>query len=283
MMSGNKRKKRRKQSPWPLLAAVAVLGLCLWLLLTNAVFVVRQVQVVGSGEVPETDVLRLSSIRLGKPMNSVRESDVRLAVESDGRLAFVGLERQYPNRLLLTVRPRTRDALMLQGGRTLVLDSEAYVVQVAEQMPDARIPYVSGIKASFYNLGRQLDTADGRCPAMTSIIEALKAHSATPYASEINVENTEDLRIITRTGMTVLLGNAENMGDKIAWMAGALADLESRGEINGSLDVSSGTKADFKPEVTPEPDPMLYGYDQDAQPTAEPLPDGQTPSPAPAS
>ena len=116
---------------------------------------------------------------------------------------------------------------------------------------------------------------------MKATVEALKAHGAMAYASEINVEDVDDLRIITRTGITVLLGSADNMGDKIAWMAGALADLEARGEVHGSLDVSSGTKADFKPEATPES--LLYGYGQPAQSTAEPLPDGQTPTPAPAS
>ncbi len=244
------RRERKRNPVVPWIATVAVLGIALWLLLANVVFVVRDVQIVGAGEVPETDVRHLSGIRLGSRLNAVDVERVRLDVESDGRLAFVDLEKRYPSRVVLTVRPRTLDAIILLGGKILVLDSDAYVVRVTDRLPDGQIPYVTGLKAMYYALGRQLDTADGRCGAMKAVVEALKARNATAYVSELNVANTEDIRIITRTGMKVLLGDSTDMENKIAWMAGALADLEARGETNGQLDVSSGTKADFRPAGT---------------------------------
>lgn len=265
----NKMRRKKNQSPWPLLIAIAVLGIAIWLLLARVVFVVRDVRVDGAGEIPTGDVLRLSEIRLGGSMRRVDPEQVRLAVESDGRLAFVDLEKRYPSQILLTVRPRSHDAVMLQGGKVLVLDSAGYVAQVLDQLPE-NLPYISGLRASYYLLGRQLDTADGRCGAMEAVLEALKARGATQYASEISVEDIEDLRIITRTGVTVLLGNVENMPDKIAWMAAALSDLEARGERGGKLDVYSGRKADYIPEATAEPDPKRYGYDATATATPEP-------------
>ncbi|MBR3272436.1 MAG: cell division protein FtsQ/DivIB [Clostridia bacterium] len=271
------RKKRKRQSILPWLVAIAVLGVALWLLLARVVFVVRGVQVDGAGEIPAGDVMRLSGIRLGAPMRRVDPEQVRLDVESDGRMAFVDLEKRYPNQILLSVRPRSHDAVVQQGGNTLILDAQGYVVEVVDRLPEAQMPYVSGLRASYYRLGRQLDTADGRVAAMAAVLEALKARGAMPYASEVNVEDIEDLRIITRTGVTVLLGNAGNMPDKIAWMAGALADLEARGERGGRLDVVSGTKADYIPETTPEPNGKLYGFDA-TTPTATPIPE-DTPAP----
>ena len=266
------RKKRRRQPIVPWLIAVAALGAALWLLLANVVFVVRGVQVDGAGEIPADDVLRLSGIRLGGPMRRVDPEQVRLDVESDGRLAFVDLEKRYPNQILLSVRPRSRDAVFQQGGRTLILDAQGYVVEVVDRLPEAQMPYISGLRASYYQLGRQLNTADGRVLAMGAVLEALKARGAMSYASEVNVEDIEDLRIITRTGVTVLLGNSENMSDKIAWMAGVLSDLEARGERGGWLDVVSGTKADYIPEATPEPNGKLYGFEA-TTPTATPDPE----------
>ena len=256
------KKKRRRRSVAPWLVAIAVLAVALWILLANVVFVVRDVTVVGAGEIPEADVRRLSGIHLGTRINAVDEQRVRLDVESDGRLAFVSLEARLPSRVVLTVRPRTLDAIILQAGKILVLDSDGYVVQVAERLPDGNVPYVTGIKAAYYTLGRQLDTADGRIGAMKAVVEALKAQRATAYVSELSVANTEDLRIITRTGMTVLLGNSDDMDAKIAWMAAALSDLEARGETQGQLDVSSATKADYTPPARDE--------SEEAQATPEP-------------
>ena len=265
------RKKKKRQPIIPWLIAVAALGVALWLLLANVVFVVRDVRVDGAGEIPEEDVVRLSGIRFGAPMRRVDPEKVRLDVESDGRLAFLDLEKRYPNQILLSVRPRSRDAVVQQGGNTLILDAQGYVVEVVDRLPEAQMPYVSGLRASYYRLGRRLDAADGRVDAMGTVLETLKARGAMAYASEVNVDDIEDLRIITRTGVTVLLGNAGNMPDKIAWMVGALADLEARGERGGRLDVVSGAKADYIPEATPEPNGKLYGFDATA-PAATPDP-----------
>ena len=257
---------RRKRKRYPIvstLAAVAVLAVAVWLLLANVVFVVRNVRVEGAGEVPETDVLHLASIRFGARMSAVDEEEIQNNVQSDGRLAFVSLEKRYPSLLVLTVRPRTCDAVILQGGKILILDSEGYVVRVTDQLPDGHVPYVTGLKATYYSLGKQLDTTDGRCLAMGAVLAALKAQGAMPYVSELDVSNTDDIRAITRTGMTVLLGNQENMSNKIIWMAGALADLEARGETGGKLDVSSGTKADYLAPVTAEA-PLDASHDGDA-------------------
>ena len=153
------KKKRRRRSVAPWLVAIAVLAVALWILLANVVFVVRDVTVVGAGEIPEADVRRLSGIHLGTRINAVDEQRVRLDVESDGRLAFVSLEARLPSRVVLTVRPRTLDAIILQAGKILVLDSDGYVVQVAERLPNGNVPYVTGIKAAYYTLGRQLDVS----------------------------------------------------------------------------------------------------------------------------
>ena len=273
-------RRRKKKSPvLPLIAVAVVLAGALWLLLANAVFVVRDIQVVGAGDIPEADVRHLSGIRLGARMGSLNAEQIHLDVESDGRVAFVSLEKRLPNRVVLTVRPRTLDALVLLAGagRVLVLDSDAYVARVTDRLPDSAIPYVTGLRTQSYMLGRQLDTADGRCASMKAVVEALKANGATAYASELNVTDSADLRIITRKGTTVLLGDAEDMERKIAWMGGALADLEARGENGGTLDVSSGTKADYRPPETSESDaaaqPQATEAPVEIQPQATPEPE----------
>ena len=80
---------------------------------------------------------------------------------------------------------------------------------------------------------------------MTAVLDALYDNGATQYVSELNVSDANSLYIYTRTGMRVDLGNSENMNNKIIWMAGTLKDLEARGETSGTLDVSSGNKADY--------------------------------------
>lgn len=229
----------------PALALACVLALAVWLILVTQVFIVREVRVEGAGDDAQ-QVARMSGIQLGSRMGAADASQVRINVESNGRYAFVEMDERYPNSVILTVRPRTRDAIVSQGGKVLVLDSDAYVISVEDGLPAQSLPYVTGLRPSNYIVGRQLDTADGRCGAMKAVLEAVRQHNAWNYVSEISVADLSRLTITSRTGILVTLGDASNMNNKILWMVGTLADLESRGEVTGTLDVSSGTKADYK-------------------------------------
>ena len=83
---------------------------------------------------------------------------------------------------------------------------------------------------------------------MCNILKTLKALNAQDMVSEMNVSNSQELYLYTRTGIQVVLGDGEEMDKKLQWMKSAVADLESRGETRGRLDVSSGNKADFMPQ-----------------------------------
>ena len=254
---GNARRPapKRRRHVGRLLLAVPVIALLIWFLLTHYVFLIRNVQVVGAGDMPEADVVRLSGIPLGGRLNAVDQSALRAKLESTGRLAFVSAERKYPDTIVLTVRQRSRDAITLQAGKLLVLDSDGYVVSVGDVAPEDGVPYVMGLKSSTYRLGKQIDAPESRLNAMKAVLEALKAHNALGYVSEINLEHLSDIELIARKGIVVSLGDADNMNNKIIWMVGALQDLESRGETLGRLDVSSGSKADFLSGATPTPAP----------------------------
>lgn len=281
--SAPRRSPRRRRRPvrkhgrlhnllWVPLLALAMIAL--WITLTNYVFLVRNVEVVGADNYTQDAVVRSSGIRLGSRLKSLDTEVIQSSVDATGVLAYVGIQKRYPVTVRLIVRERSQDAVILQAGKLLVLDSDGYVVSVNDSLPELSLPYVTGLKPSTYRLGKQLDATPSRLTALKNVVEALKNKGAMGYVSELDLEYPANIQIITRTGMTVLLGNSENMENKIAWMAGTLRDLESRGETLGRLDVSSGTKADYLPMVVVTTTPVPT---QDVSwmltPTPEPTPE----------
>lgn len=247
------RQRRRRLSPGLLLVPLALL--ILWVILSNHVFVVRNVEVVGAESMDTDAVIRASGIRLGSRLNALDDMVIKSSVDATGRLAFVEAQRRYPFTVRLIVRERSHDAVILQAGKLLVLDSDGYVVSASDTMPEQSLPLVTGLRATTYRLGKQLDASPSRLNAMKAVLEALRDKNAVAYVSELNVDYPSDIQIITRTGMVVLLGDHKDMEKKIVWMTGTLQDLERRGEILGRLDVSSGTKADYLPMVVATPAP----------------------------
>ena len=116
--------RRRGFRAW-MLAVPAVL-LLMWVMLTNYVFVVRNVEVVGAESMGADAVIRASGIRLGSKLKALDTVAIKSSVDATGRLAFVEAQRRYPFTVRLIVRERSHDAVTLQAGKLLTLDQDGY-------------------------------------------------------------------------------------------------------------------------------------------------------------
>ena len=236
---------RKRRKILALAALLAALALAVYLLLDNAVFIARDVRVEGNQTIDDQSIMRAARLPLGGKMRDVDEETVRPALESGGLVELVSLEKNYPSEIVLNVRERVCEAVVAHAGVVLTLERDGTVIERLSTLPDTDAVYVTGLGVTSYRLGEVVSAPSARLSAMTAVLDALYDNGATQYVSELNVSDANSLYIYTRTGMRVDLGNSENMNNKIIWMAGTLKDLESRGETSGTLDVSSGNKADY--------------------------------------
>lgn len=241
-----KNRKQQRHKKWPLVLLLLVVLLVTAFILLRFIFVVRSVEISGSVEMSSEEVVRRAHIGFGESIFTIDEDEIRRAVNSAGSLRYEGLEPVYPDTLILQVSQRRPAAMAFHSGKLLILDSDACAMQSLDSAPDADMVFASDFDIMHYTIGETVSADDGQIADYRAIMQAIEYHGAAGYVSEIQVENTNDLRLITRRGIEVKLGNRENMKDKIAWMKSAVADLENRGERGGLLDVSSGTKADYR-------------------------------------
>lgn len=239
------RRRKSRLSLWiaAALIVLTIVGVLVW----KNVFVVRSVLIQGAVSVADDEIIRASKIGMGGSIRNVNEETLRQNLQSTGKLALEAVDVEYPSTVIFTVRERTRDAMVLHGGRILVLDSDGYVVEVCDSIPENSGVYVTGLEATSYRLGNRINAPEEQLEAMKTVLEALASQGATKYVSELNLSSTLKLWITSRTGIRVELGDVTEMEAKALWLRSAVADLESRGETKGTLDVSGGNKADYKP------------------------------------
>lgn len=242
----HRRKGSRRRKNWIIpVVLLALVVICV--LLMRFVFVVRSVEIAGNaGGMSDEGVMRAARIGFGSSILKVNANEIEDYINATGTLKFEGMEIRYPDTVCIQVSARSREAMMLQMGKIRILDADACVVESLDEVPDMDLIYVSGIRTLQSEQGKQIRADDGQVEAYCAVIGALNHHGADIYVSELQLGSIQDIRIITRTGITVQLGSADKMQDKIAWMKSAVADLEQRGEGGGTLDVSSGTKADYR-------------------------------------
>lgn len=228
------------------LAAVAVLSI-IFGVVQHKVFVVRNVVIEGGDEISREDVIRASKIEFGGRMKRVDADAIRKNLESTGLYVLEGMGTKYPNTVILSVRQRTKDGVILNGGHYLTMDSDGYVIEAASSMPEEGGIYIYGLNVLGYRIGGRVMAEENALDAMKSVLDAARAQNARQYISDLNVADVRNLTLTTRTGIRVELGDQSNMNDKMLWLCSAVSDLEGRGNVRGTLDVSSGTKADYMP------------------------------------
>ena len=225
-----------------LIVAVLIMA---WFFVDRNVLVVRNFEVYGAFDGGNTDVIRHSGIKPGYRMRKLNVSSAEAGVESTGEYDCVGIEVKYPSTVIINVSVRQPAAVIEAGGFMVTLDDSAYVMAVDRTMPAENFVYVTGVDAHEWELGRQIEADEEKVEALSSVVKAIVINGAQAYVSEVNVSDENAIYAYSRTGVYVLFGDAQNMESKVMWMKYALADLESRGETSGHLDVSSGDKADF--------------------------------------
>lgn len=229
-----------------LIAVMAILGLIagiVWLKL----FVVRNVVIEGNVQASQEEIVRAAHLDFGGHIMRVNEDQIRSNLESGGKYALDGVRVKYPNTVILSVRERTKDAVVINGGQYLVLDSDGYVVQALSSMPENSGIYVYGLNATSYRVGHRIVAPEDRLANMKIVLDAARKQYAAEYISDVDIASSEAVKITTRTGIVVQVGDIKNMDKKMIWLRSAVSDLEARGETRGTLDISSGDKADFRP------------------------------------
>ena len=235
---------RRRKRKWIAILVILLLALlAAWLL--RSVFVVRSVEVTGNARTSDEEIVRAARVRFGASMLLVDGEEIRRQVNATGTICLDRVEKRYPDTLVLEVHERTRAAMLLHMGKIRILDEMGCLMESAEDVPDTDLVYVSGMRVSSLEVGEQMRAAEGQTQAYCAVMGALLSQGANIYVSELDLSDVKNLQIITRTGIRVELGGVEDMENKIAWMKSAVADLERRGEGGGTLDVRSGSKADY--------------------------------------
>lgn len=235
-----KRRKKKQRGGWVLI----VLLLLILFVLYRFVFVIRNVEVVGTTHLSVTDIVRAAELDYGNSIFLCNENNVRKGIDSLGEVSLVSLTRRYPSTIVIEVRDRTPVVVAVFQNKVVILDESAYVIGVGNDIPVGCF-YVDGLHITSVRPGTRLSADAAQLDAMKTVVSAIRSANASAYVTEVKLDDLQNIEIKTGNNITVQFGSSEEADRKAAWMRAAIADLVQRGQRGGTLDVSSGTKADF--------------------------------------
>ena len=150
----------------------------------------------------------------------------------------------YPSTVKLTIRERKACAAVNCAGVILVVDEEGYILERLSSAPDSDVIIVSGLDVSVNAQGKMIESAKPwQMQGMQAVLGVLTERDMLSLMSELNVADRYNIYLVSRTGVQIILGDRENLSDKMVWAKTVLEKLTQEGVMRGVLDVSTGKNA----------------------------------------
>jgi len=245
-----RRKQPRNPGAVALVTLLALVAVAL-ILLNNQVFVVRQVTVEGNRYVSAQEVAASAGIQIGDGMFSLDTAQIRDGINQNRYLHYVGMRRDFPSRVVLTVTEHSPRAAMMWLGMLILLSEDGVVLEQTAQVDmDLNVPMITGMQVASVRVGRPivLSTA-GQFDALSAVLTALDAQGALLEISELNVAHLDNLYLVTHDGLQVTLGSEELLCEKVTLMLSVLPRLRELSDVRGGmLDVTTAKTADYHPK-----------------------------------
>lgn len=242
-----RRRGRSGAAGWVLLLLTAV---AVGLALTSKVFVVKTINVVGTGSVPAGEVVAASGIKVGDSIFRVNNETVAHQFELVGRVGFEGVVTSLPSTVTLQVRERIPRVIVNYAGLPTILDEFGYALEQGRELNRQNLPLVTGLRAISCQVGRKIQSETvNQVDAMNAVVTALYATQVYPIIAELNVSDLDNMYLMLRSGLMVKIGDSTNMQNKLAWMVSVINQPEVAGA--GGLNVSTGNSAVVEPGSAP--------------------------------
>ncbi len=239
-----------------LIAGVAAVGL---LLSGYFVFLLEHIEVDGNEQYSDQSIIELSGLKAGRHMLLCDLNEAKVSIGTNAYLKVVSVKRELPRTIRITVQERQEIAAIVSQGYDVIIDKEGYVLSIGAGSDLSGLLRITGMSQLGFEVNAPIGTrSDFQTQTLLTMIEQLMAFELFDDVSELDLSNPLRVCLYTDEGITVVIGQAENLSDKLAWMRDALPSLRTGGITEGTLDVSAKGGAIFSPDKiikTPQENP----------------------------
>jgi cell division septal protein FtsQ len=209
------------------------------------VFRIREVTVQGCLSLDSGYIVDQAGLEYGQSIFLLDKQAVMDALTKDPRVRPVGVEVQYPDRVVITIEERQPAAYIEKSGALIVIDDTGWVLGVLSEPTGMERPLVVGLQADAFEVGQELSSGDMfRVDVMSRVLRA--AESAGIGMDSVDVTLAADITLTTPDNMVVELGDDTQLDKKMALVVKLKEKIASSGKTGGILNVSSVDKAYFR-------------------------------------
>ncbi len=234
-----RKQKARRRTRGLALCCLVLLFISLFAFLWFA-FRVENIEVTGNEQTQSDVVIEKAGVKKGVHMLSLRTRACEDALRMDPYIATADVKRQYPNTVLITVRERKEAAVIVGMNSVAIIDADGYVLSIGERESYAGLVKIYGAGSSGYKVnGHVGDAADYTSRAMVRMIAAIQKSELMDRIESVDIANTLNVTLLTTAGVTVQLGQPEDLDNKLQTLSVIMPELIRLGYSDGTVQITS--------------------------------------------
>lgn len=242
------RPKRRRRTHWVLMVTLLVFA---GFVFYQYGFTVRYIEVRGNKIRPQEEAIEASGIQMGMSLFSIKEDEIKKNLNASRYLQYGSMwKRILPGGIVLTITERVPYAKLTSGGHLLLLGEDGIIMENTHNIDmSVPVPEIVGMRVDRPRAGEYIKSSvAGQAKAAMDIVTALYREGIAGEIGVINIAVLDNVTMLTHSGVDIVMGNSEDLDQKIMRVKEALSQISTGGFADGGrLSVSSGIWADYSP------------------------------------
>ncbi len=210
-------------------------------------FMVEKVTIKGNSYYSSEEIADLAAIPMNTHVFTLDKDQVKSNIEADPRVIVESIDYDFPNAITINVKERIPAAVADSGEGVLILSNDMIVIETGSGDTED-VPKLTGLTVEDAQLGSKLEADDPYKVSMASEIVTAALHEGVldKYES-IDLSDTNKVMIDSKAGFQINFGQGDNYAEKTGWISKMLDSLAKETVKTGTIDVSSGKFATFRP------------------------------------
>ncbi len=212
-------------------------------------FLIESVEIFGNEDIAEEELIRLCGIHEGDNIFKLDKNLIKKRLEKNPYVKVEKIERIYPDSICIYIKERKKSAIIPYLASDIVIDTKGIVLDITSERQIEGYPIITDLYVKSFAKGERIIAGDDyQFRAMLRVLEGIYSQGVEDIIEEIQMENPDDIYIISTNHIMIKLGQAIEVDKKLKWLkTDEFKELEPDLSSEWIFDISIPGKAIFSP------------------------------------
>lgn len=248
MEKARKQERLKRQRIQALVGFIVALATAVVILFMTPLFNIREVRLTGNNTVHKEVINEKIGYVVGANLFSTSSTKIKKKMCEIPQVSAVEVRKHiFPTYLELFITESTPAAYLLAGSSTIVIDSDLRVIDDADAFNKDKLPNISGISVTDYQLNSPLNIkTDEQKDVISTLLKSLESLGLIDDVTYISVDDLTSIKFNYDNRIEVHCGSQLELDRKIRMFSESIKTSIIKDNSIGVFDVSVPGKASYE-------------------------------------